>query len=89
MASEAMKRATAKYDAANTRQIHLKLNTKTDSDILVYLDRQESKQGYIKKLIRQDMKNAPVFSFEDGDSIRSITCPRCNSFIEIILKGTK
>ena len=55
MASDARKRAVAKYDAANTRQIHLKLNTKTDADILEHLDKQKSKQGYIKKVIRRDM----------------------------------
>lgn len=56
MSSEAQKRASARYDAANTRQIKLKLNTKTDADILGFLDRLENIQGYIKGLIRQDMK---------------------------------
>lgn len=56
MSSEAQKRASARYDAANTRQIKLKLNTKTDADILDLLDRLENIQGYIKGLIRQDMK---------------------------------
>lgn len=56
MSSEAQKRASARYDAANTRQIKLKLNTKTDADILDLLDRLENIQGYIKDLIRQDMK---------------------------------
>lgn len=41
-----------KYDAINTRQIRLKLNTKTDKDVLEWLDKQESKQGAIKELIR-------------------------------------
>lgn len=56
MSSEAQKRASARYDAANTRQIKLKLNTKTDADILGFLDRLENIQGYIKGLIRQDMQ---------------------------------
>ena len=56
MTSEAQKRASARYDAANTRQIKLKLNTKTDADILDLLDRLDNIQGYIKNLIRQDMK---------------------------------
>lgn len=56
MSSEAQKQASARYDAANTRQIKLKLNTKTDADILGFLDRLENIQGYIKGLIRQDMK---------------------------------
>ena len=56
MATEAQKKAAAKYDAANTKQIHLKLNLKTDADILEQLEKQESVQGYIKQLIREDMK---------------------------------
>lgn len=55
MATEAQKRANAKYDAANTRQILLKLNLKTDRDILEKLDSVGNRQGYIKRLIREDM----------------------------------
>ena len=45
-----------RYDAANTQKITLKLNHKTDADILAELDRQPNKQGYIKQLIRNDIK---------------------------------
>ena len=55
MASKAQIRATAKYDKANTKQILLKLNLKTDADILRHLEAQESMQGYIKRLLREDM----------------------------------
>lgn len=55
MTTEAEKRAVAKYDAKNTRQYHLKLNLKTDADIIKRLEQQESIQGYIKDLIRADM----------------------------------
>ena len=60
MATEALKRAIRKYDAANTVQIHLKFNTKTDADILEHLQKTDNVQGYIKRLIREDMgiKNA-------------------------------
>ena len=54
--SDAVLRAVAKYDAVNTKQFHLKLNTKTDSDIIERLGKQKSVQGYIKRLIREDMK---------------------------------
>lgn len=54
--SEAQKRASTKYDAENTKQIMLKLNTKTDKDILERLERVGNKQGYIKRLIRKDME---------------------------------
>lgn len=54
--SEAQLKAVRKYDAKNTKQLHFKLNIKTDADILDWLEKQENVQGYIKQLIRQDMK---------------------------------
>lgn len=44
-----------KNDAANTRQITLKLNRTTDADIIRRLEEIGNKQGYIKELIRRDM----------------------------------
>ena len=55
MLTDAQKKAQAKYDKANTRQIHLKLNRRTDADVIQALDNAESKQGYIKGLIRADI----------------------------------
>lgn len=52
MATEAQKRATLKYDAANTTQVHLKLNNRTDADILAYLAQLDNVQGFIKSAIR-------------------------------------
>lgn len=55
MATEAQIKAQAKYDAENTRQVHLKLNRNTDKDVLDKLDEVPSKQGYIKELVRRDL----------------------------------
>lgn len=55
MTTEAQKRAIAKYDAQNTVRVVMKLNKKTDADILQKLEEVESKQGYIKELIRRDL----------------------------------
>ena len=55
MSTEAQKKATAKYDSANTKQIKLKLNVKTDADILSKLSSVQNIQGYIKDLIRKDI----------------------------------
>jgi len=41
---------------SNTKGIYLKLNRKTDADILRLLDEVKNKQGYIKALIRKDLK---------------------------------
>ena len=57
--SRPSKEVQARYDAEHTRQIHLKLNLKTDADILKKLNSVDSKQGYIKNLIREDIKKNP------------------------------
>ena len=55
--SPAHVRANAKYNAKNVRQFVLKLNIKTDADVIAVLDDIEgSKQGYIKQLIREDIQ---------------------------------
>ena len=53
--SKAQLRAQAKYDKENTVQVKLKLNKKTDADIIKRLSKADSKQGYIKELIRLDI----------------------------------
>ena len=55
MTTEAQKRAKNKYDSKNTKQVMLKLNKKTDADILGKLDAVGNRQGYIKELIRKDI----------------------------------
>lgn len=60
--------AQERYDDWNTRQVKLKLNQKTDADILAWIDKQKysrdsSVQGAIKKLIREDIsKQEPASS---------------------------
>lgn len=54
--SEAQKRATAKYDAANTVQFKIKLNKTTDAELIEFLKGLDNRQGYLKELILQDMK---------------------------------
>lgn len=64
MASNQTK-ANHRYDAIHNKLYHLKLNKTTDAAILARLESVESKQGYIKSLIRADMAcNAPK-SFEN------------------------
>lgn len=56
--TEAQLRAQDRYDKANTQKIVLKLNKRTDADILEKLEDVGNKQGYIKKLIRQDIERS-------------------------------
>ena len=62
MATEAQKRASAKYDKKNTKSILLKFNLKTDTDILDYLETVGNKQGFIKELIRASIHQNIVVS---------------------------
>ena len=56
MATKAQIKASNKYDKENTKSVLLKLNKKTDADIIELLDAVPSKMGYIKDLIRQDIE---------------------------------
>ena len=44
------------WQRKNVRRIVIKLNKRTDADILEQLDKEESVQGYIKKAVRAYMK---------------------------------
>lgn len=55
-ASAAQLRANDKYKKANTKQYNLILHKVNDEDIITWLEAQENKQGYIKALIREDIK---------------------------------
>lgn len=49
-------KAVLKYKKKSIKQMKLDLNRNTDSDIINFLDQCENKQGYIKALIREDMR---------------------------------
>ncbi len=53
--SESQKRATARYQKANTKMRSVRFYP-SERDILAWLDAQPNKQGYIKDLIRADME---------------------------------
>lgn len=48
--------ATAEYDKSNTTRVNVKLNNRTDEDVIGKLKEVENVQGYIKALIRNDME---------------------------------
>lgn len=49
-------KASNKYNKLYTKQLLLRFNIKTDADIIEHLSKMDSKQGYIKKLIRENIK---------------------------------
>lgn len=52
---QARTQAQAKYDKNNTTGFYMKLNIHTDLDIIRWLWSQPSKQGAVKKLIREEI----------------------------------
>ena len=48
-------KAASIWDKANTTQYKMKLQNKTDRDILDLLGSLDNKQGYVKRLIRDDL----------------------------------
>lgn len=55
--TKAQLKATAKYQAANTKAYVIRLNLNTDADIIQKLEQVDNKQGYIKSLIRSDLNS--------------------------------
>lgn len=53
---QAHTRAQAKYDKAHTTGFYMKLNLRTDRDILQWFWKQQSKQGAVKALIRKEIE---------------------------------
>ena len=53
--TQAVRDAQRRYNQKYVRQVALKINQRTDADIIDWLDMQANKQGYIKALIRADM----------------------------------
>ena len=58
MTPEAQKRASAKYNKKNTITILIRLNIKTDGDIINWIKKQPNKTGKIKNLIRKEIGSA-------------------------------
>lgn len=52
---EARTRAQEKYDKEHTKGFYIKLNLRTDMDIIRWFWKQPSKQGAIKQLIRKEI----------------------------------
>ena len=46
---------TYAFDKENTIKLTLKMNKRTDADIVQFLQAVENKQGYLKQLIRADI----------------------------------
>ena len=56
---------SSRYNKLNTTTLCIRLNRKTDTDIIERLKAVQSKQGYVKRLIRQDIKRELDKAFAD------------------------
>lgn len=56
MAKESTIKAINKFNKEKTKLVNVRLNVNTDADILAKLETVDSKMGYIKRLIREDMQ---------------------------------
>lgn len=57
MVSESQKKAQERYDAENTFRMTVKLNRKTDAEIISLLENAASKQGVIREALRAYRNN--------------------------------
>lgn len=49
-------KAVRKYQKENIKRVVVKLNKNTDDDIIKHLEQKDNVQGYIKQIIRKDIK---------------------------------
>ena len=56
MSTKAEIKAINRFNKEKTKCIQVRLNMNTDADILAKLEQVPSKMGYIKELIRKDIK---------------------------------
>lgn len=49
-----------RYNKLHTKLVAFRFNLNTDADILAHLEKLTNKLGYIKELIREDMKRNPL-----------------------------
>lgn len=54
--SEARLRANKKYADSHCKSFSVQLNKSTDADIIDHLGTKKNRQGYIKDLIRRDIR---------------------------------
>lgn len=58
-------KANAKYNKTHMKSVLLSFHENNEADILAYLNKQTNKNGYIKELIREDMKGRKEISKKD------------------------
>ena len=60
-----------KYQKENVTRVVLKLNKKTDADILEWLEGLDNKQGSIKEIIREHLEYSQKVDDRIGQALRN------------------
>ena len=68
MTYEEFKAYQRKYKKLKYKQVSILLKLGEDEDLIKYLNGKESKAGYVKELIRKDMKEAD----DEGDGVSEL-----------------
>lgn len=71
----------AAYEKENIRQIRLKINRKTEPELLEWIEKQGNIQGYIKRLIRREMPKKAELNNQNW------FCPKCKNPVEMFEAG--
>lgn len=61
MSKESQYKASKKYDAKMVVPLYIKLNRKTDADIIDMLEKVPNKQGYVKQAIRNEIERGTEY----------------------------
>lgn len=58
--AQSQRRAASRYQKENIQQMTVKLNVRTDMDIIRFLWTVPNKQGLIKRLLREEIERASM-----------------------------
>ena len=81
--------ARERYDATHTVQVKLKLNRKTDADILERLGSVPNKQGYIKAALRRSISVEDAIGFLEAETEAECDPAARSVRIDIIEEGSE
>ena len=69
------------YEKENLRQIRLKVNRKTEPELLEWIENKGNIQGYIKRLILEDMPQQAILT------ANVFLCPKCKNPVDMFHAG--
>ena len=70
---EKTERPQERYDRLYSKKYMLKVNKRTEADIIAKLEAVPNKQGYIKELIRRDIQDNSMDDMNTGELLVQVT----------------